>query len=327
MKSFGATLFRLPASRPRTATEWAVRLRSPEVTDKDRAEFAAWLAANPRHRAEFERSESVWQIAADARVHHDMVHELLEEANGETRTSWRYALAASFVCVAVAVGFYLSGRGDTTLATKAGQQRTVLLEDGSTVQLNTDTGISYRFDALARRIVLTRGEAFFDVKRDTARPFVVQVGKLEVRVVGTQFSVRQGPERIEVVVKEGRVEVIPDVAMLAPETAQRVELAPGNRLELARQTIKVAAVDLNRAMAWRSGEIEFRGETLEDVIAELNRYSETPMVIRDESLKGLRVSGLFKVSDSQSIRFMLRETLGVEFTPEGSRTVLTAAKR
>jgi len=337
VKATGA-FFRLPMSRPTTATEWTVRLRSPEATDRDRADFENWLAADPRNRDALQRSENLWTLAANARVQHDMVSELIAEANGETdgsvaptpsarRPTWRYAIAAAVAAITVVIGFQLSVfSGDSKIITKAGEQRTVMLEDGSTIQLNTDTRISYRVDAHARRVALTRGEAFFDVAKDPSRPFVVQAGHSEVRVIGTQFSVRQTGDRIEVVVKEGRVEVIPEASVQAAETAQRLELTPGDRVELENQMIKVATVDVNRAMAWRSGEIEFRGEPLEDVIAELNRYATTPMVIEDDSLKGLRVSGLFKVADQQSIRFMLHETLGVEFTPRNDKVALTAKR-
>jgi len=328
------SLFRFPTRRPNTATEWAVRLRSTDVTDQDRAQFESWLAADARNRESFKRSESLWAMAANARVQHDMVSELLAEASGEAaaphlrQAAWRYARAAAVVALVAAIGLqFYDPSGDSKVATKAGEQRTLMLEDGSTIQLNTDTRVSYHVDARSRRVALKRGEAFFDVAKDPSRPFVVEVGRSEVRVVGTQFSVRQVGDRVEVVVKEGRVEVTPEVSVSANHPAQRVELTPGDRMELEHQTIKVAAVDVNRAMAWRSGEIEFRGETLEDVIAELNRYAATPMVIEDDSLRGLRVSGLFKVADLQSIRFMLHESLGVEFTPHANEISLTATAR
>jgi ferric-dicitrate binding protein FerR (iron transport regulator) len=67
-------------------------------------------------------------------------------------------------------------------------------------------------------------------------------------------------------------------------------------------------------------------EPLEDVIAELNRYAAAPMVIEDDALRGLRVSGRFKVADQQSIRFMLHETLGVQFTARDDKVSLTAKR-
>ena len=331
-----ASLFPFPRRQPATATEWAVRLRSPEATERDRADFEAWLAADPHNREAYRRSEGLWALAANARAQHDMVSELIAEASDEHRSAiapaphasrWHYALAAAVAAVAVGIGVHFAGLGgDQPLVTKAGEQRTVMLADGSSIQLNTDTQVTYRIDANVRRVALTRGEAFFDVAKDPSRPFVVEAGSTEVRVLGTQFTVRQIGERVEVVVKEGRVEVVPKASPTAVVPAHPVELTPGNRGEIEHERVKVAAVDVSRAMAWRSGEIEFRGEPLEDVIAELNRYSATPMVIEDEALKSLRVSGLFKVADQQSIRFMLSESLGVAFSARDDKVALTSKR-
>ncbi len=220
------------------------------------------------------------------------------------------------------------GPADTTaVATRPGEQRTMHLADGSMIELNTNTRMSYRITADERRVTLDQGEAFFDVARDPRRPFIVKVDRSEVRVVGTKFTVRRNDGRLDVVVMEGKVEVVPEAPLVAD--AQRVQLTPGNRfeLELANHTIQIASVDVNRAMAWRTGEIEFRGETLETVIAELNRYTEKPMRIEDDALRQVRVSGLFRVADTQSVHFLLQESLGVELHERDREIGLTAGHR
>lgn len=335
-------LFRFPAQPPADVTEWAVRLRSPEATDADRAAFRTWLASSQENRKAFEEERALWRVAAEAKAQHKMLDKLLAEAEGESAQqraaphAWflgnyslvRFAGVAAVAVVAVALTFHLTDmRQDSKIATRPGEQRMVRLDDGSTIQLNTGTRISYHVDSKQRRVSLEQGEAFFDVAKDPSRRFVVQVGRSEIRVLGTQFSVRQNGERLEVVVKEGRVEVIPEPTLLSTESNRRVELVPGSRLELERERIKVAAVDVNRTLAWRSGEIEFQDELLEDVVAELNRYSEAPMVIEDGSIRRLRVSGIFKATDMSGIQFMLRESLGVEFVRRDDRIAVLAPKR
>ncbi len=213
------------------------------------------------------------------------------------------------------------------VATRRGEQRTLELADGSTIQLNTHSSLAYHLSATQRHVELRDGEAFFNVAKDPARPFIVTAGKAEVRVLGTQFSVRRVSGELEVLVKEGTVDVIPEPRLLGPNAPRRVELTPGSRLrmEAAGEEIRVAAVDVGRALAWRSGVASFDAAPLDEVVAEVNRYAEAPLAIEDDALRAVRVSGRFRVGDVESVRFMLRESFGIESVPHGSVIGLRSA--
>ena len=333
-----ASIFSFTARTPATATEWAVRMHSAEATEADRRAFKTWLAADPSHRAAYERSEQLWTLTRRARIDHDMLRDLIAEADEQAadasvdRRQIRWAMpaiAASLVTVALVAGLlaYRIASDTISVATRPGEQRTMHLSDGSKIELNTNTRVSYKLTSEERRVTLDQGEAFFDVAKDPHRPFIVKVDRSEVRVTGTKFTVRRNNGRLDVIVMEGKVEVVPDAPLVAD--AQRVQLTPGNRvqLELANHTIQVASVDVSRAMAWRTGEIEFRGESLETVIAELNRYTGKPMRIEDDALRQVRVSGLFRVADTQSVRFLLQESLGVELHERDREIGITAGHR
>lgn len=213
------------------------------------------------------------------------------------------------------------------VATRHGEQRSLTLADGSVVQLNTDTQIAYHLDNSERHVKLTSGEAFFDVAKDSSRHFVVSTNVAEIRVVGTQFSVRtRGDGGVEVVVKEGEVKVVRTVGLLAlPQP--KVPLTPGARLRMAAadKPPVIAAVDPVRATAWRSGILDIDAMRLDDVIAEVNRYVAVPFVIEDDELRSLQLSGRFRLSDTESIRFMLRERLRVESTARADAFALRTA--
>ena len=230
----------------------------------------------------------------------------------------RVALAAAATVAVVAILIALpradvAGPALQTASTRHGEQRPIALADGSTIQLNTDTAITWRMAGNERRVILERGEAFSDVAKDATRPFVVEVGKSEVRVVGTQFSVRRQTEQVEVVVKEGRVNIVPDTGPLGV-IAAKVELTRGNQaqMESGSHQVAVASVDADRLTAWRTGSLEFDGMTLDDVVTEVNRYTDTRLVIGHDSLKSQRISGRVRVGDIDTIRFILRERFDID---------------
>jgi transmembrane sensor len=192
------------------------------------------------------------------------------------------------------------------------------------VTLGAHTEISSNMTTNERRIVMRGGEAFFDVRKDAARPFVVRVGNSEVRVVGTQFNIRERSGEVEVVVREGRVNVVPDSRIGPSESIPRVELAAGGRLTVntSDNQVNVASVDAERLTAWRTGMIRFDAVPLEDVIADVNRYTEKPLVIADDRLRRLPISGRFRVGDTEAVVFLLRERFEVRSEEEVGRVVL-----
>lgn len=308
---------------PSTAEEWVARMHAADVAERDRAEFYAWVSADPANADAYAQCEALWVVTRQMRSQPALLHESRRtlgsgsNAASRDRKLPRWALAAGVAIIAISVVLLAPrlARDDIQTATRKGEQRVIALEDGSKIQLNTDTIVSYRLTERERRVELHRGEAFFDVARDPARLFVVRAGKSEVQVVGTQFTVRQDGDRLEVVVREGKVNVVPDAATLLPAAAtQHVELVPGSslRLEPKDLRIKVTMVDADRAMAWRSGSVDFDAATLEQVVTELNRYAEKPFRIEDDSIRNIPVTGRVRVNDLESIRYMLRESFQVE---------------
>ena len=338
----------LVSLHPRTAEEWAARLGAPDFSSEERAAFERWLAADATHRSEYERVRELEAFPRVFEASPAYVADLLAEvepggrrpvarsADTRTRSRWFIPTSIAAGCATLALAFVLAPRFiDSDLqrvATRHGEQRSLTLPDGSVVQLNTDTQIAYRVDNNERHVDLRSGEVFFDVAKDEARRFVVRTPTAEIQVVGTQFSVRTRPNDVEVIVKEGKVNVVRAESGLSPERlispSLKVALVPGDRLRLAADSrpAQVAAVDVGRATAWRSGILDIDAMSLEDVVAEVNRYVSAPFVIEDDSIRRLQFSGRFRLGDSEAIRFMLRERLGIESEVRGEAIALRAAK-
>jgi len=329
------------------AAVWIARLHGPGRTKQMEQEFRAWQAISPAHREAFERCTDAWQDVARidlATAYRTSESERTAAArsNGGRREAVRRWIIASSVAAAVAVAVVLLAdwRGENAYATKVGEQRLVVLEDGSRMLLNTNTRLRVDFASAQRTVDVSSGEAFFEVAKDARRPFVVRIAGTEVVAVGTAFSVRyarsaHAPDELAVTLVEGQVKVRAAGdkvgTALAPEHA--VLMRAGERLRLDRQprnalvpvVARVDRPDVERVMAWKRNEAVFDDTSLAEAVAEMNRYNRTPIVLLDglESA-GLRVSGQYSTSDSTGFANAVAALHGLAVREEAGRLELTS---
>lgn len=208
-------------------------------------------------------------------------------------------------------------RSAAEYVTAPNQSSTVTLPDGTRVSMNLDTAFRVDYDALQRRVHFSRGQAFFDVAKDAARPFVVVAADQRIRALGTQFEVNLlDPRRLEVVLLEGRVSVERDRHALVDRLVRRtapVELEPDQRLLVRADALPVISpVDAYRATSWREGWIVFEDETVREAIEELNRYSQRPLVAADDGVGRMRLSGVFRIGQPKRFASIIQELLPVD---------------
>lgn len=309
---------------PEIAAEAAVWLVSLHGPDRNRAmedEFRAWQAKSPAHREAFEKTTDAWQAVPNTQAARDhMAAKRKRPVQGAVRargTTWRWAAAAACMSALVVGGAVLTQqwREQGVYATVVGEQRSVLLDDGTRMLLNTDTRLRVDYGAKQRTVEVASGEALFEVAKDAARPFVVRIAGSEVVAVGTAFSVRfiAGPKHddtLTVTLVEGQVNVRATQeggGSLSPK--ETVVLKPGDRLTLdynARGSASVVESKLDRpnierAMAWKRNEIAFKDTPLAGAVGEINRYSRTQVQLSPEvKQENLDVSGVFRTGDSAS---------------------------
>jgi transmembrane sensor len=228
----------------------------------------------------------------------------------------------------LAFAFLVPGLGGTTLSSGVGERRTVKLDDGTRVTLNTATRLRVSFDRSQRRVLLQSGEARFDVARDEAWPFVVAVGEQEVRALGTSFTVRKIVDDIAITLIEGKVSIAPaDPVTAGPAVSQAVVLAPGQRLTLSTdRPATLDRPDIERATAWQRGLISLDRTPLAEAVAEMNRYSGLPIEIGDGANE-VRVSGIFQAGDSVEFARALARTHGLMIREEPERIVISGHAR
>ena len=202
--------------------------------------------------------------------------------------------------------------------TAVGEQRTVSLSDGSTVQLNTDTALSITMTDGSRRLTLHRGEAFFTVAPDASRPFEVVADHGVIRALGTTFNVRTDHDLTTVTVAEHGVKV-----MLESDVS--VDVQAGERIQYHHNQWlgSVEQTDMTRTLAWRRHRLMFDHDPLPVVLAELSRYRSGRLVfLRDPSLNELLVTGSFDTDRLDRFLPALEESLPVRIVSIADRIYL-----
>jgi len=239
--------------------------------------------------------------------------------------SWRVAVAASiaFIGLAAAGTFWVQFfHAPTTYTTEVGQQRTVTLSDGSTIELNSRSTVRVRFSKGERDVDLLEGQVLFHVAKDHTRPFIVASDGMLVRAVGTQFDVYRKTEGTVVTVLEGRVAVTtaslntvsspsgsstPAVADLAePTTAPDTAfLSAGEQVTLTRAVApKPVRANVSAATAWTQHQLVLESKPLSEVAEEFNLYSARKLIVEDSSRHPLRLSGVFSTDPDFLIRYL-----------------------
>jgi transmembrane sensor len=303
--------------RPEIAAEaavWVARLHGPDRSVAMERECLAWQARSAEHREAFERCTETWQDVP--RVSLANAYAGAAPVGGSldrSRRSFRWiATAAVAVVVAGTALLVQPWRGDDVYSTGVGEQHQVLLDDGTRMSLNTDTRVRVDLGSDRRDVLVVRGEALFEVGKDPKRPFVVRAADSEVEALGTTFAVRFTPDdartgqTLSVTLIEGQVAVRPVArggGTGGPAPGQAMSLQAGERVRFIASAVAVAPrVDrpnIDAVMAWKRSEAVFDDVALADAVAEMNRYTRTPIVLLDApALAGLRISGLYRTSDS-----------------------------
>ena len=322
------------------ASSWLVRLDGGGTAAAELEEFHAWLDRSPYHREAFRRSVAAWRDL-------DQLSRVLDgkDSHPSRRRASpgggffpRPGIATLAIIVSLTAFFlfqtYLGG-GDSrdyaaAYSTGIGETRSIGLPDASRIRMNTDSGLDILYKSEARIVHLTKGEAWFSVSPDPARPFIVYAGRVAVRAVGTAFSVYVKENKLDLTVTEGRIEVatlkaVPGESLPGPEILRtavyRVPVVAGqnmvldddfevneDKIELVQE---IAPEQIEKRLSWRDGILMFDNDTLQEVVREINRYSAEKIVISDPEIDGIRFGGYFQASDISTILATLEQNYGI----------------
>lgn len=271
-------------------------------------------------------------------------------ATASLRTPWRSivrctAVAAMLVVFAATLligwQWHTSQPTIESFATRHGQVHSFRLPDGTLVQLDADSAVTMRFNRNSRRVVLDRGQAYFEVAKDPQRPFNVQMGQLLVRDIGTAFDVYRHPSGATITVEVGRIQVWrvqPHSAVSNPwlgwfRSAQKLQGAPiadlvaGEQVHVSDtgQVTALGSVDVAQFLAWRHGQIAFDHLDIASVVAKFNRYNNEQISITGRHIGDLKISGTFDSHDVRSFVAFLGSLPNIRVEARGQRIVVSAS--
>jgi transmembrane sensor len=306
------------------AAEWIARRSFESWNAQDQAEFDAWLAQSLAHEIAFLRMEAGWSkterltaLRAPERTSPDVP--------AKSRSFLTRAIVTLLAIAALggASAFYLSGSVKRDYSTPVGGHRIIALDDGSKIELNTDTMLRTDFGARSRQVQLLKGEAYFQIKYDAARPFIVTVAQHRVTDLGTKFFVRDEDNRVQVSLVEGRAELKSDDAGIQQHS---VVLAPGDVAIASAVSLSVSrkpARELSDELGWRRGLLVFSHTSLAEAAAEFNRYNTVKIVIADEK-DGRRIIGAtLPVHGVEAFAEVAHEVFGLHTEKRGDAIVIS----
>ncbi|MDM3872018.1 FecR domain-containing protein [Porticoccus sp. W117] len=335
------------------AAQWFVVMQADDHSQHEREAFAEWLLSSRNHvmsymkiamlgddiaslkeadfpgaeqlkavlRADDSSAEVVELFDSDTATINNVRHQTSAGSTHKALFRWPVMAAAAVMIVAVCLTLLWPtlSSSPTMYQTAIGEQSSLVLEDGSTITMNTLTQVKVDYSGTYRDLYLQNGEALFDVAKKPSRPFRVHVDGVVVTAIGTQFNIRQLAGTVETTLLEGVVEVDSG----SNEKAVRLRVSDQAVINRSSREMTVASVDMDSIMAWRQRKLIFDGHLLKDAVAEFNRYNRKKIVILDSELELTPVSGVFNSTDIDSFGLFL-EAAGISKVNRSERGIVLA---
>lgn len=306
----------------RQAATWFARLRADNVSQREREQWQDWLARDPRHRQAYAQVETLWsslgdfaptvEIAQRTRAARTVRADTHPGRFGTAPLRWLAAAVAFAGLLGGAMLWRAPAAPELLYATAIGERRSLQLEDGTRVDLDTNSQLRVQYNDLERKLSLDRGRAFFRVAHQQ-RPLRVVTGPNSVRAVGTQFEVYRQAGMVDVALFEGRVELLSAATGNQPGMTLAT-LDPGQKARISGQQVSFSSkpVIAGGTPDWTSGRLVFDDTPLTAALAEFNRYNQRPITLETPALGQHRVSGVFRNDTVEGFIEALHEVYGID---------------
>ena len=319
------------------ALGWVVRLRSDSVAEADIEAFADWLVASEQHELAWNQAIDTWETAGLLSYMPDLMPDAETETAGSVQGNlfrllrrgfagfWRSLTTVSASVAAITLAVLIFQDNGQVYSTLTGEYQQVVLDDGSLIELNTNSSVIVALSDSLREIELVRGEAFFTVAPNKNKPFIVHVGGADVQALGTAFNIyRQGADLARVHVTEGVVRV--------SEAEGSSVSAPESRMLLADQALEYSETrgiadlpgqNIQQATAWREGQIIFDGASLDEATTLVNRYLEHKIVLGDGVQSAHKISGVFSSRERETTLLAVAQAFDLELSRQDNNWLLS----
>jgi len=297
------------------AAHWCMRLHAVDCTAEERRAFEQWRNAHPLHAFEYEAMLEIWEVAE----HLPRPEPAAVISISPPPRTWRQYAAAACVCALALpltawAGWNLGWLPDSYQHFAATDTvRHVTLGDGSQVELNLNTDLTFSNYKNERRVTLKKGEAFFEVSHDLSHPFIVKAAEGRIRVTGTRFNVWMYEDQVKVNLVEGSVLVTSNTQLsgdgLRLGPAMQARYKHGDDMPQISQTYAS-----DTSLAWRNGKLVLDNLALSEALPLINRYLDKPLMLADSATGSIRVGGIYNVKELNSFASSMPKVLPVFIT-------------
>lgn len=329
------------------AAGWFVRLVANDLSARERREYLAWLKVSSRHVEALldiyryhgygRKAKLQMRASPDSDPGENVIpfgprgmtviHQQTRQMKRRRMRHMKIAAAVAGVVFTVVAGWTVKTTYfDKRIATGPGQWDRAMLSDGSVLRIGPNTKLHWSFDDSQRTIVLSEGEAVFEVAKDPSRPFVVTTHIGDVRAVGTEFGVSlMNTSTAVVTVAHGKVAVSKhdDARVTTIERASVAELVEDQQIILSYGGAQpVKQVDASRELQWATGYYEFRGETVREAIEQFNRRNRLKVVMSDPVIGAIAMPfTTVKLDDPETFVLMLAARPDVQVAYESANII------
>ncbi|MBH3339907.1 FecR family protein [Pseudomonas mendocina] len=314
------------------AADWCMRLNAEGCSEEEREAFQQWLKADSRHVREYLAMLDIWRLSEQLPRQHiaaptNSILPSSPPALPIRRRRRPLLRAAAAILLALPLAGYsgwMLGWLPNDYHRYQTEQRLlqVTLPDGSDLELNLDTRLSFSNYRDQRRIELDKGEAYFHVHHDRDHPFVVTAGTSTITVTGTRFNVLRYHDNVVVTVTEGSVRV--RTTPQGGDSNITAGLQASYRLGDAQPL--TSSTDTSKVLAWRDGKLILDDLPLAQALPLINRYLDTPLELADSTAANLRIGGIYNTRELAGIVDILPQVLPIQISKASDGRLLVKSR-
>ncbi|HEY0056840.1 MAG TPA: FecR domain-containing protein [Pedobacter sp.] len=305
----------------------------------EQKELQAWRESDAEHEVQFKAQEKLWRLTEYTENHEvnterawhqtkSKIEAKLEQQKPIRKMNFSWLkVAASIAIVFSSIWLFKNVTSeDEMLVVKSGNRKIeIVLPDSSHVWLNKESQLAYHRDFSGpERNVHLEGEAFFEVKKDSKRPFTIKTGSVRTTVLGTSFNLRNYSAESEVFleVATGRV------SFKADSDPNEAIVTPGNGASIrkADKQLSKYSISNGNAWAWRTGKLKFDNMALKNVLSDLERFYGIAVTLENINLGTCRFSGNFENSKLEEVLQVLQVTLDLSYKTPAKNTYIISGQ-
>jgi len=307
---------------------------SGDVSDQDRAMIENWRSEAPENEALYSESLKAWEALTllnemeqfnSFEALKKVNSKILQPKSGNLWIMFQRVAAILMLPLLVYSGFITIKNQPKNIpqeqvmmqkiSSRQGMVTQFALADGTKVWLNSGSELQFpnRFNSNKREVIL-KGEAFFEVTRNEKQPFSVNANELKVEVLGTSFNVVSFDDdaQSEVVLVTGKVALSSEKGQIVKEYGNMI---PGQRAIYQKEEQKVIteAVDVEKYIAWRDGNLIFQDDSMEDVVKKLSRWFNVEITINDPEINNYIYKATFRNENLVQVLNLLKLSAPIDY--------------